>query len=99
MTFTSKIKSTTKQSESNFTSMVNKGDLIVINWDGGVNSVEVIDMLIDLNNNRILPSQIVIEFIFGLLNDKLELTESRVRITNSQFKYEKHIRYASEKRD
>lgn len=97
MSFTEKIISDKAQYPSNFTSMINKGDLIVIRWSGGEDSLEVIDMSIDLNNSRILPSEIVIVFIFGLLNENLELTDTRIRITNSQFKYQKHIKYASEK--
>jgi hypothetical protein len=95
MSYLEKIISDTAQSPSNFTSMVNKGDLIQIRWDGGINSLQVIDIAIDLNNSRILPSEIVIVFIFGLLNEKLELTDARIRTTNSQFKYIKHLSYST----
>ena len=96
MSFMDKIRSVHAQKKANFNSVINVGDTVVIDWDGGLEVVRVVDMSVVLNNDNILPTEITIAFIFCTLNQQMQLTEYHIRITHTQFKYRKHLAYADD---
>jgi len=96
MNFIKWFKKKKHYSNVGFNSVINRGDIIQISWQGQLDIVQVVDVSIGLNNNRILPTEIVISFIFGVVTENLEIQYS-MDMTQAQFKYVKHIRYGVDK--
>lgn len=98
MKFMKWFKKQKHHSNVGFNSIVNRGDIIEISFQGNLEIVQVVNVSIGLNNNRILPTEIVISFIFGVVSENLEIVYT-MDMTQAQFKYVKHIRYGVDKRN